>query len=167
MKKIVRMALYSASVLAVLSSCSEDDFVQMPSPKAEIENALGTNELMQGKSTWFKAINKSSESDLKYTWTVNGKEVATADSFLFSMPEAGKYIVGLKSEKDQRESVTYTEMHVYGKFRDGTFILNEGNMSNETGLLIFVDREGVATDSAYYRANGSFLGNVAQDLFIH
>ena len=55
---------------------------------------------------------------------------------------------------------------VEGRFGKGTFILNEGNMSNETGTLTFVDSKGTAMDSAYYRVNQTLLGNVCQDLFI-
>lgn len=54
----------------------------------------------------------------------------------------------------------------YGKYKYGTFILNEGNMTTETGSLLFISPEGEITDSVYFKANGTFLGNVAQDLFI-
>lgn len=55
---------------------------------------------------------------------------------------------------------------VEGRFGKGAFILNEGNMGNETGTLTFVDSKGIAVDSAYYRVNQTLLGNVCQDLFI-
>src|SRR5690606_19489692 len=58
------------------------------------------------------------------------------------------------------------KIDVYGKFRDGTFILNEGNMTTENGSLIFISPKGIVTDSAYFKVNGTELGNVAQDLFI-
>jgi hypothetical protein len=52
-------------------------------------------------------------------------------------------------------------------FSKGTFILNEGNMSNETGKLTYIDPYGVIYDSAYIKVNGSKLGNVCQDMFIY
>ena len=55
---------------------------------------------------------------------------------------------------------------VEGRFGYGAFVLYEGNMSNETGTLTFVDSKGIAVDSAYYRVNQTLLGNVCQDLFI-
>lgn len=48
----------------------------------------------------------------------------------------------------------------------GVFILNEGNMSNELGALSFLSYNGAIIDSVYYKKNGTFLGNVPQDLFI-
>lgn len=52
------------------------------------------------------------------------------------------------------------------KYARGTFVLNEGNMTNETGTLTYISPFGTVTDSAYYKANGLLLGNVAQDMFI-
>lgn len=46
----------------------------------------------------------------------------------------------------------------------GLFVLNEGNMSNGTGVLGYIDKSGHYTDSVYYKANGTLLGNVCQDL---
>ncbi|MBD8388999.1 DUF5074 domain-containing protein [Dysgonomonas sp. BGC7] len=53
-----------------------------------------------------------------------------------------------------------------GKYKDGTFILNEGNMTTENGSLIFISPQGEVTDSAYWRVNGTELGGSSQDLFI-
>ena len=55
---------------------------------------------------------------------------------------------------------------VYGKYRDGVFVLNEGNMTSENGFLTFISPKGEVTDSVYYKVNGSSLGNVTQSLFI-
>ena len=47
-----------------------------------------------------------------------------------------------------------------------TFVLNEGNMTSENGSIIYITADGRVIDYAYWRMNGSELGNVAQDLFI-
>lgn len=46
------------------------------------------------------------------------------------------------------------------------FVLNEGNMTSENGSIIYITADGRVIDYAYWRMNGSELGNVAQDLFI-
>lgn len=48
----------------------------------------------------------------------------------------------------------------------GAFVLNEGNMSSENGSVIYITSTGRVIDHAYWRMNGSELGNVAEDLFI-
>lgn len=71
--------------------------------------------------------------------------------------------LGFTSCSDDEPMEGQEEMTSY---QDGTFVLNEGNMSNETGTLVYISPKGVVTDSAYYRVNKTLLGNVCQDLFI-
>ena len=49
---------------------------------------------------------------------------------------------------------------------EGTFVLNEGNLSSDNGSVIYITANGRVINYAYWRMNGSELGNVAQDLFI-
>lgn len=48
----------------------------------------------------------------------------------------------------------------------GFFVLNEGNLSSDNGSVIYITAEGKVINYAYWRANGTELGNTAQDLFI-
>ena len=64
------------------------------------------------------------------------------------------------------KSDTNVPAPVFGKYKNGTFVLNEGNMTTENGSLTFISPEGVVTDSVYFKENGTELGNVAQDLYI-
>lgn len=50
---------------------------------------------------------------------------------------------------------------------NGTFILNEGNMTTENGSLIYISPAGDIMNKVYYNANGTELGNTSQDLFIN
>ena len=46
------------------------------------------------------------------------------------------------------EGYSLSLIHILeGRFGKGAFILNEGNMGNETGTLTFVDSKGIAVDS--------------------
>ena len=45
-------------------------------------------------------------------------------------------------------------------------MLNEGSAFAENGSLVFISPKGVVTDSAYFRANGTYLGSATQDLFV-
>lgn len=47
---------------------------------------------------------------------------------------------------------------------NGTFVLNEGNMTTENGSLTYITADGYVFDDAYKTVNGSELGNVAQDM---
>lgn len=48
----------------------------------------------------------------------------------------------------------------------GAFVLNEGNMTSENGSLIYITATNQVIDRAYWRMNGSELGNSTQDLCI-
>ncbi len=50
---------------------------------------------------------------------------------------------------------------------EGLYILNEGSMTTENGSLIYIDPKGNLKDNIYRAANGSSLGNVAQDMYIY
>lgn len=50
---------------------------------------------------------------------------------------------------------------------NGLYILNEGSMTTENGSLIYIDPKGNLKENIYRAANGTSLGNVAQDMYIH
>lgn len=58
------------------------------------------------------------------------------------------------------------ELYCLNAFDDpnGTFVLNEGNMTTENGSLTWISPEGYVIDDAYKTVNGTELGNVAQDM---
>lgn len=49
---------------------------------------------------------------------------------------------------------------------NGLFVLNEGNMTTESGSLIFITPDKQVLNNLYFTMNGRHLGNVTQDLFI-
>lgn len=84
-------------------------------------------------------------------------------SYLFIL----SFISFASCSDDDNEKVIPTEPEVvHGKYYDGVFVLNEGNMGSENGSLTFIDNEGNVEGDAYKTVNGTELGNVSQDLFI-
>lgn len=67
---------------------------------------------------------------------------------------------------EQKEEVPF---YYITSFDDpqGTFVLNEGNMTTENGSLTYITPEGYVIEDAYKLINGSELGNVCQDMYIH
>lgn len=150
--------------VGVITSCSDDDEKYTPVPPVvSIENMSGTESIVQKDTLYFKA-NIESPIESTFQWSVDGKE-ASQDSILkFTSEEVGKFEIVLTAKNADGEHSATTSVEVYGKYKYGTFVLNEGKSSN--GTLIFIDPKGVVTDSAYYKANGTFLGGASQDLFI-
>lgn len=158
----------SFTVLIAFANCSDDDpdYIPVP-PESEIENLSGTVSVAGEDTIYLKAGIKSA-SESSFTWTVEGETIeSTTDSvFKFTSTKPGDYTVWLTCTNKDGESKTSINLNVYGKFKYGTFVLNEGNMTKENGSLIFISPKGAITDSVYLRVNGTELGNGSQDLFI-
>lgn len=163
MKK--RVLAVGAFVALVTVSCSKNDKVeQVEPPEVEIINVYSQNNVAQQDTLYFKAkVTKGST----LAWTVNGKDAAAADSiFKFVSNDLGEHTIAVTATRSDKKATGQTRVTVYGKYKYGTFVLNEGNMTTENGTLTFISPGGKVTDSAYFKANGTQLGNVAQDLFI-
>lgn len=162
------MKKYLVLVAVVLSvgftACKDDDDVKNV---VSIVSESGDNSVAQLDTLYLSAKVDNGVSNVNCVWTVDGREVSTASTYKFSQAKPGDYTVGLtvtvtNGEKMQSDMIA----KVYGGFGDGTFVLNEGNMGNETGTLVYINPRGELRDSVYYRVNGTLLGNVCQDLFI-
>ena len=166
MKKLIYAI--SLVLLGLTYSCSDDDSIDLgPIPSVTIENLTDVTSTAQSDTITLKA-QISSQSKSEFVWAVNGKviEGATDSVFLFTQKDLGEYTVSLTCTNVVGESSAVAKFMVYGKFKYGTFILNEGNMTTENGSLIFISPKGVVTDSVYSKMNGTELGNVTQDLSI-
>ena len=168
MKIKVRMrkflVLATVALGFVFTACDDEDNLNS---SVLIGNKSGSNVIVQLDTLYLDARAENLSGTMEYLWTVDGKEVSTASTYKFSQPKTGEYVIGLTVSDGNGETLqTNITAKVEGRFGKGTFILNEGNMSNETGTLTFVDSKGTAMDSAYYRVNQTLLGNVCQDLFI-
>lgn len=121
--------------------------------KFAIENAsevkVGT--LPQG---WEATVNTQDT-----TVTVNAGEQASREAVLT--------LTGVSASGETEKTAT-TGLYCLNDFTaaEGTFVLNEGNMTSENGSLTYITPEGYVIDDAYRTVNGSELGNVAQDMSI-
>lgn len=147
----------------MLISCNDDEKYIPTPPEVAIESSNGTFSVVQEDTIVLKAkVNSPLATTL--SWSVDGKEVSTDTTYTFAKKEPGKYEVILKATNVDGEVSASSSIEVYGKYRHGTFILNEG--SSSAGTLIFINPKGEIADSVYYKENGSFLGGACQDLFI-
>ena len=166
MKKLI----YSLLLLGAVSfaSCSDDDEIIIPNLNVEIEGIEGADNLslFKGEKLVLTAVADNAPG-FKTVWTLNGKEVSTEATYTFVADQLGENIIQVAvTGVDGGTSFSFVTVNVSGKYKNGTFVLNEGNMTTENGSLTFIDSKGNVTDSVYYKVNGTPLGNVTQDLFI-
>ncbi len=178
MKKLFYLPSLALMVLIAVS-CSDDNVlafapevpeVSTESPEVSILNLTSETAVAQEDTIYLKA-NVQSDSRSKFVWSVDGLKSKEASSvtdsvFKFVKTEVGNYKVTLTCINANGETSTSVNLSVYGKFRDGVFVLNEGSVFQENSKLTFINPKGVVTDSAYWKVNGFELGNASQDLFI-
>ncbi|NML21378.1 DUF5074 domain-containing protein [Pseudoflavitalea sp. G-6-1-2] len=159
------LVLGTSIVLATVS-CSKDDKIEpVKATEVEIVNVFSKNSIAQEDTVVFKVKATPGSS---FAWTVNGKSVDAKDSiFKFVSNDLGEHVIAVTASANDKKASSQTNVTVYGKYKFGTFVLNEGNMTSENGSLTFISPLGKVTDNAYFKANGTDLGNVAQDLYVH
>lgn len=95
------------------------------------------------------------------TSTVNVKAPVNGQNLSFDLTLVAKGEDN--TEKEAKVKIVYTASF---DAPEGTFVLNEGNMTTENGSLIYITPDGFVIDDAYKAVNGTELGNVCQDMAI-
>ena len=164
MKKYSLVFLFLIGMIALFSACNDDE---TPTPPiVSIESLSGVFSMPQGDTIILKA-NVESTLETTLRWTVNGNEVSTDSIYTFTMNDLGNYEVKLTAINTDGETSASEPVEVYGKYKYGTFVLNEGRLwKGIMGTLTFISPKGVVTDSAYFKENGGLLGMTTQDLYI-
>lgn len=159
-KKLFSVAM-TAFLLLVIASCQREVF------EAPVISGIENEYLIKEGTTLEITPNVLNKEDIVYEWLINGTSVSKEEKLVFTETAPNEYKVILKVTTKGGTSQAAFIIRVYGKYTYGTFVLSEGNMSNETGTLSFIDPEGASEDSIFYKANeGKKLGNVCQDMAI-
>lgn len=158
-----KILIASLALIAGLASCKKDDPTPSPNPPSglTIDGVASTLEFYQLDTAHLSVAGAAKDAAAKAVWAVNGAKAAEGATFDFTTAHPGKYEVTLTVDGKSVKH-TYT---VAPRFSEGAFLLNEGNFGNETGSLTYIHpSKKLVIDQAYYRVNGTKLGNVCQDL---
>lgn len=172
--------LFSSVLALFFASCSDDkdnsSSISSDEVLIKMDDKIDVDRISAGQALTFNLDVVENLSISKYVWKVNREEVVSpatksnvvTESFTFIPEQQGNYSVSVDCylENGAVHTVAFPSFQVYGKYRFGTFVLNEGNMTSETGSFVYISPFGEVVDSAYYKVNNKFLGNVTQDLFI-
>ena len=158
-----KILIASLALIAGLASCKKDDPTPSPNPPSAltIDGVASNLEFYQLDTAHLSVAGVAKDAAAKAVWAVNGAKAAEGATFDFTTAHPGKYEVTLTVDGKSAKQ-TYT---VAPRFSEGAFLLNEGNFGNETGSLTYIHpSKKLVIDQAYYRVNGTKLGNVCQDL---
>lgn len=158
-----KILIASLALIAGLASCKKDDPTPSPNPPSTltIDGVASNLKFYQLDTAHLSVAGVAKDAAAKAVWAVNGTKAAEGATFDFTTAHTGKYEVTLTVDGKSAKH-TYT---VAPRFSEGAFLLNEGNFGNETGSLTYIHpSKKLVIDQAYYRVNGTKLGNVCQDL---
>lgn len=161
MKKLL---LFLSVFIVSLCACEDDDDVKYL-PKVSIESLSEKFEVVQNGKIELKA-NIESMLVPTISWSVDGKEISNDTICTFSSDKLGDHTISVEVTNNDGTANASQIINVYGKYKYGTFILNEGTTSNARGTLSFISPEGSIYDTVYYHENKGYLGSVCQDLYI-
>ena len=164
-----KLLITSLALCIGFASCKQDtpSSKRLPSPDSpelrglKITGTAPSSTFYQLDTAHLSVSGVAKEAAAEAVWSVNGKEVAKGATYDFipSFPGSSEVTLTVWTKSVKQ---TYT---VAPRFTSGTFLLNEGNFGNETGTLTYISPDkSVVLDHAYYRVNGTKLGNVCQDL---
>lgn len=162
MKKLYFFFIVWGLMTSLFISCDDDDYI----PTLPIVGfAQGNYSMELTDSIVFKAeVTNGLENT--FSWALNSEEVSNGETYVFKAENSGIYQLALTAKNSDGSTTKTATINVNpGKYKNGTFILNEGLVTTHASL-IYISPEGDITPNVYYKVNGEFLGDVCQDLYI-
>ena len=165
------------SFLLVLASCSKENVI-LPEPESSIVLSDGTVPsgdltLSLGETVTLSALCTNVEA-ARYEWRLNTVLKSVEQNYTFTAEAAGTYTVSLVVLNADGVAGEASELTIVvnGPYKEGTYFLLEGNMSNGNGRVCFIDQNGTFYEDPYGEANQkdgkpTSPGNVLQDMFLY
>lgn len=154
----MKMQHYSGKIITLLTSlmvlagCSnDDDFSILPPSFDGSRQLIDSITIGENLELYPKLLDNQNTS---YQWTIDGKVVGTDSIYVFTPEERGNYdIVFTATNEVGKISETYN-IHTWGAFENGFFMVNEGWFGHGTGTVSFY-RYNTQTleDSVFVKTN--------------
>ena len=159
--------LFSGLLMISITSCEKDEqHNSFPTPVlAAGQENNGNDSTTVGTSLLFHPI-LGNVTDAGYSWTVNGTKMGADSVFTFKPVVAGDYKIRLRTVTKGGEVNLNYQVHVWAKYENGFYIVNEGWFGHGSGTVSFYRYNTHAMeDSVFTKENpGKDLGGVATTL---
>ncbi|GAA4313216.1 DUF5074 domain-containing protein [Mucilaginibacter gynuensis] len=145
-------ALVAAFALA-LASCTKDhnDAISIVKPGLSVKNGADTITLGNPLTLRPKLAERTG---VTYTWAVDGKSVGTDSIYTFNPADRGDYKVSFTASNTAGKTSAEYQIHVWGKYENGFFLVNEGWFGHGTGTVNFYRYDTkTLEDSVYTKEN--------------
>lgn len=148
-----RQLIAIASLMMLTVSCNnDDDFTALPSPVIKGEKQL-RDTITIGKTLQLSS-KLQDRNNVSFEWKVDGKVVGSDSTYVFKPESRGDFKVTMTAKNDGGNvSLTY-DIHTYGAYENGFFMINEGWFGHGTGTVGFYRYDTKAIeDSVFVKVN--------------
>src|SRR4051812_17149248 len=120
-----RRLIAIASLMMLTVSCNnDDDFTAPPSPVIKGEKQL-KDTITIGKTLQLSS-KLQDRNNVSFEWAVDGKVVGSDSTYVFKPEARGDFKVTMTAKNNGGNvSLTY-DIHTYGAYENGFFMINEG-----------------------------------------
>jgi uncharacterized protein DUF5074 len=149
--------------IVLLSSCKKHNDV-VAKPVIGAQNANDTTTI--GQTLILHPGLTGPVTGLSFNWTVNGTQAGTDSVYSFVPATRGDFQLVFTATNPGGSTSTTYKVHVYGKYENGFFLVNEGWYGHGSGTLGFYRYDTHALeDSVYTKENpGADLGPITSTM---
>lgn len=140
-----------ASLAALVTSCNNDDDFTAPP-------VINGEQQLKDTLTIGKALKLSSKikdrNNLSFEWTVDGKVVSSDSTYTFNPETRGDFKINMTAKNSGGEVTLTYDIHTWGTYENGFFMINEGWFGHGTGTVGFYRYDTKAIeDSVFVKVN--------------
>ncbi|MFG4001096.1 DUF5074 domain-containing protein [Flavobacterium aquidurense] len=140
-----------ASLMMLTVSCNnDDDFTAPPVIKGEqqLKDTLTIGKTLQLSSKL------ADRKNVSFEWTVNGNVVGSDSTYIFKPEARGDFKITMTAKNDGGKVSLAYDIHTYGAYENGFFMINEGWFGHGTGTVGFYRYDTKAIeDSVFVKVN--------------
>ena len=140
-----------ASLILLTVSCNnDDDFTAPPVIKGEQQ--------LKDTLTIGKALKLSSKladrKNVSFEWAIDGKVVGSDSTYIFKPETRGDFKITMTAKNDGGNVALTYDIHAWGAYENGFFMINEGWFGHGTGTVGFYRYDTKAVeDSVFVKVN--------------
>lgn len=147
--------VFAGLVMLAIASCKKDNEKELlVKPDVAEQLANGGKDSITMNETLILHPKLKNTKNAIYSWTVNGARTGSDSVFTFNAATKGDFKINFKAATNGGEVSLDYQIHVWDKYENGFYIVNEGWFGHGTGTVSFYRyNTGKMEDSIFVKEN--------------
>ncbi|KIO75785.1 hypothetical protein TH53_18685 [Pedobacter lusitanus] len=130
--------VFAGLAMLAIASCKKDNEKELlVKPEVAEQLAKGGKDSITVNDALLLHPKLNNIKNAVYSWTVNGERKGSDSVFTFKGTDQGDYKISFKAATSGGEVTVDYQIHVWGKYENGFYIVNEGWFGHGTGTVSF------------------------------